>query len=142
MRMDTPTRCPRCKSNYFVKHGKVNNIQRYKCKICGYNFTVNKLGKSTDYFILRRAIQLYLEGFSTRKIEKLLGIGHGTINKWVKKHANGLTKIRRKPNRMNLSIEVNDVWCSINNEMFSFKSGLLLLDFGNKCLIVFNENKK
>ncbi len=37
--------CPNCNSNTHIKSGIINNRQRYKCKICNYYFTVNKLGK-------------------------------------------------------------------------------------------------
>ena len=36
--------CPYCKSNHFIKYGKFNGIQRYKCKNkeCGKTFNNNK----------------------------------------------------------------------------------------------------
>ena len=40
--MDT---CPNCGSTSYTKAGIVNGRQRFKCKSCGYYFTVGKLGK-------------------------------------------------------------------------------------------------
>lgn len=34
--------CPKCKSIKKIKNGLLKSIQRYKCKDCGYNFTVEK----------------------------------------------------------------------------------------------------
>ena len=78
--------CPNCNSEHFVKSGVINKRQRYKCKDCGYNFTVNKLGKKIDDYYVNKALQLHLEGLTYREIERILGISHVTVMNWVKKH--------------------------------------------------------
>lgn len=78
--------CPQCQSLKIIKSGIINERQRYKCKRCNYNFTVNKLGKRIDQYYVTKALQLYLEGLSYREIERILGISHVTIMKWVKKY--------------------------------------------------------
>jgi transposase-like protein len=83
--MKTKT-CPNCSSDQYVKSGIVNNRQRYKCKSCGYYFTVNKLGKRIDDYYVNKALQLYLEGLSYREIERILGISHVSILNWVKRY--------------------------------------------------------
>lgn len=77
--------CPNCSHNQVVKSGIVNRRQRYKCKGCGYNFTVNKLGKRIDDYYVNKALQLYIEGLSYREIERILGISHVSVMNWVKK---------------------------------------------------------
>ena len=32
--------CKKCNSNIWTKNGNVKNKQRYKCKACGYNYTL------------------------------------------------------------------------------------------------------
>ena len=32
--------CKRCNSNENVKSGYIRSNQRYKCKLCGYNFNI------------------------------------------------------------------------------------------------------
>lgn len=59
--------CPNCSSNTYVKSGIVKDRQRYKCKKCGYFFTVNKVGKKIDSYYVNKALQLYLEGLSYRE---------------------------------------------------------------------------
>jgi ribosomal protein L37AE/L43A len=78
--------CPQCDSNNISRNGIIKEKQRYKCKDCGYNFTVDKLGKNIESFFVTKALQLYLEGLSFREIERLLGISHVSVMNWVKKY--------------------------------------------------------
>ncbi|WP_026902656.1 IS1/IS1595 family N-terminal zinc-binding domain-containing protein [Pedobacter glucosidilyticus] len=77
--------CPKCQSTQIVKSGIINNKQRFKCKDCQYYFTVDKIGKQVDNYYIIKALQLYVEGVSYREIERLLGISHVSVMKWVKK---------------------------------------------------------
>lgn len=78
--------CPKCGSEKKVKSGIINNRQRYKCKECGYNFTVSKLGKEIDNYYVIKALQLYIEGVSYREIERILGVSHVSVMNWVRKY--------------------------------------------------------
>ena len=78
--------CPNCGSDRYIKSGIVNERQRYKCKSCGYFFSVNKIGKRINDYYVNKALQLYLEGLSYREIERILGISHVSILNWVKKY--------------------------------------------------------
>jgi len=78
--------CPNCASDRYIKSGIVNDRQRYKCKKCGYFFTVNKMGKKIDGYYVNKALQLYLEGLSYREIERVLGVSHVSVMNWVKKY--------------------------------------------------------
>ncbi|WP_299902774.1 helix-turn-helix domain-containing protein [uncultured Aquimarina sp.] len=80
------TSCPNCNSEDYIKSGIVNNRQRFKCKSCGYYFSVNKIGKKIDDYYVNKALQLYLEGLTYREIERILGISHVSIMNWVKKY--------------------------------------------------------
>ena len=80
------TSCPNCSSENFIKSGVVNRRQRYRCKDCGYFFSVNKLGKKIDDYYVNKALQLYLEGLSYREIERILGVSHVSVMNWVKKY--------------------------------------------------------
>ncbi len=78
--------CPNCGSGEYIKSGVINKRQRYKCKSCGYFFSVNKIGKKIDDYYVNKALQLYLEGLTYREIERILGISHVSIMNWVKKY--------------------------------------------------------
>ncbi|MGY6561327.1 MAG: transposase [Luteibaculaceae bacterium] len=82
----TNPECPKCESLKTIKSGIINDRQRYTCKKCNYNFTVNKLGKSIDKYYVIKALQLYLEGLSYREIERLLGVSHVSVINWVKQY--------------------------------------------------------
>jgi len=79
--------CFNCGSKKYVKNGFVRGNQRYKCKECGYNFTmVPRRGKSEGTKAL--AILLYSLGKSSFEwIGKLLGVSGVTVYKWVRKTA-------------------------------------------------------
>ena len=78
--------CPKCDADNISKNGVLNGKQRYKCRDCNYNFTVEKMGKSIDSYYVIKALQLYIEGVSYREIERLLGISHVSVMNWVKKY--------------------------------------------------------
>ena len=78
--------CPRCDGNNITKSGVLNEKQRFKCKDCNYNFTVEKMGKGISTYYVIKALQLYIEGVSYREIERLLGVSHVSVMNWVKKY--------------------------------------------------------
>ncbi|MDX1904593.1 MAG: helix-turn-helix domain-containing protein [Thermonemataceae bacterium] len=78
--------CPKCQSLNNTKSGVVAERQRYKCKNCGYHFTVQKIGKKIDGYYVIKALQLYLEGLSYREIERILGVSHVSVINWVRKY--------------------------------------------------------
>jgi len=82
----TINQCPNCGSGTYIKSGIVNDRQRYKCKSCGYYFSVDKIGKKIDEYYVNKALQLYLEGLTYREIERILGVSHVSIMNWVKKY--------------------------------------------------------
>jgi transposase-like protein len=79
-------KCPKCQSYRVIKSGIVNDKQRFCCKNCSYYFTVDKLGKRIDSYYVTKALQLYIEGLSSREIERLLGISHVSVMNWVKQY--------------------------------------------------------
>ncbi len=78
--------CPRCDGTNITKSGILNEKQRFKCKDCNYNFTVEKMGKGISNYYVIKALQLYIEGVSYREIERLLGVSHVSVMNWVKKY--------------------------------------------------------
>ncbi|MBC3787957.1 IS1 family transposase [Spirosoma utsteinense] len=79
-------KCPKCAAIGAVRNGVINQRQRFRCKTCQYNFTVDKVGKSISTYYVIKALQLYIEGVSFREIERLLGISHVSVMNWVKKY--------------------------------------------------------
>ncbi|MEZ0484153.1 IS1/IS1595 family N-terminal zinc-binding domain-containing protein [Fibrella aquatica] len=79
-------KCPKCQSVDAVRNGIIAGRQRFKCKQCAYNFTVDKVGKGISTYYVIKALQLYIEGVSLREIERLLGVSHVSVMNWVKKY--------------------------------------------------------
>ena len=80
------TSCPKCDSAEATKSGVINERQRFRCRQCGYHYTVAKVGREVDSYYVIKALQLYIEGVSYREIERLLGVSHVSVMNWVKKY--------------------------------------------------------
>jgi len=78
--------CPKCQSQELIKSGVIKERQRFRCKKCGYSFTVLKEGKTIDPYYVIKALQLYIEGVTFREIERILGVSHVSVMNWVKKY--------------------------------------------------------
>lgn len=127
--------CPRCQSTLVVKAGIVNERQRYKCKSCGYYYSVSKLGKTIDDYYVIKGLQLYLEGLSYREIERLLGVSHVTVMNWVKKYGvKRLEDIRYHPSYKILShSELREFF----SERESIRGhGLIITEVGDKFMVI------
>lgn len=86
--------CPHCGSVSLVKAGIIADIQRYKCKDCGYHFTVTERGKPD--WMKRMAIHLYIEGMSIRKIARILNVSDVAVGKWLQPVKSHLESCRKE----------------------------------------------
>ncbi|MEB3702341.1 IS1 family transposase domain protein [Candidatus Bealeia paramacronuclearis] len=84
--------CKKCNSIQCVKNEMVGDIQRYRCKSCGYNFTnTPKRGKPEGMKAL--AIFLYTLGNANfGRVGKLLKVSNVAVLKWVGKEAKSLER--------------------------------------------------
>lgn len=74
--------CRKCGSEAFVKNGFVAEVQRYKCKKCGFQFTrETPHGKPMKDKIL--ALVLYLSGLSMNMIGKIIGVSTQSVMRWI-----------------------------------------------------------
>ena len=133
--MQKLTHCPKCQSESVTKSGIVNNRQRFKCKDCRYNFTVNKLGKQISNYYVTKALQLYIEGISYREIERILGISHVTIMNIVKRYAvKRPERIESRPTYKVLShSELSDF---INQRDNLDGAGFIITELGDKFMVI------
>lgn len=130
-----PNHCPRCNFTKFVKAGVVQNRQRFKCKGCGYYFTVNKQGKEIDPYYVIKALQLYIEGVSYREIERLLGISHVTVMNYVKKyHIKAPEQYGYRPTYKILSH--TELLHALNDPLFLKNSGMMVSELGDKYMLI------
>ncbi|MEM6271775.1 MAG: hypothetical protein AAF998_20230 [Bacteroidota bacterium] len=134
--MKTPDQCPRCRHTGIVKAGLAQGRQRYKCKSCNYHFTVNKLGKEIDPYYTTKSLQLYLEGLSYREIERIIGVSHVTISKWVRQHGikRYLQGFNYRPDYRILSAnELADYFGNADN---LGGKGTLITEIGDKFMVI------
>lgn len=133
--MEEKNHCPKCQSTEYVKSGVIKERQRYRCKKCGYHFTVLKRGKRIDDYYVTKAIQLYVEGVSYREIERILGISHVSIMNWVKAY-----KIKRpektdyRPTYRILTHSELSKYMADRDNLHG--AGLLVTELGDKFMVI------
>ena len=76
--------CPKCKSEKAIKNGFTRGQQRYKCKVCGYNYSVERKSDVKPPEMRKLALEMYLEGLGFRAIGRILKISYGTVYQWIK----------------------------------------------------------
>ena len=85
--------CPRCASAQNVKSGILRGRQRYLCKNCGYQHSVEKRSCDATKETKETAVRLYLEGMGLRAIGRILGYSNVSVLNWVRKFAQTQTLI-------------------------------------------------
>jgi len=83
-------KCRKCSSEENIKFGKIDGVQRYQCKCCGYLYTVERRSTEKPPEVKQMALDLYLEGLGFRAIGRILKISHGTVYQWVRKTGESL----------------------------------------------------
>lgn len=86
--------CPKCEQEKSIKDGFSHGKQRFYCKSCDQRFTLFQSPKEIDNAYIVRALQLHLEGFSLRDIEKILGIGRTKIGEWLNEYAKDIPALQ------------------------------------------------
>ena len=84
--------------------------QRYKCKQCAYNFSIDKLKHGIDQRYVKQCLQLYLEGMGFSAIERVVGVSHVSVINWVKRYGQALKKVTESGK--NISAVELDELCS------------------------------
>lgn len=127
--------CPKCQSTQTVKAGIVRERQRFRCKDCGFHFSVSKSGKSIDGYYVIKALQLYLEGLSYREIERILGVSHVTIINWARKYQiKRPEKLDYHPSYKILSHKELESYLSHKEHLKGH--GLLITEVGDKYMVI------
>ncbi len=76
--------CKRCAAQDYVRNGVVRGLQRYRCRVCGCNFTATK-ARGQPAAMKALAILLYAMGnMSFSGIGRLLGVSDVAVLKWVR----------------------------------------------------------
>jgi transposase len=110
---DDIMKCPKCGSEHSVKSGNHHGRQRYKCKECGCQYTLEKpRGKDIEQKCL--AVILYINGLSYRSIAKIVKVSHKSVYNWVKAFA---VETYEKPKPQGeVVIELDEMWHFIGSK--------------------------
>ena len=135
-------KCTRCESLNKIKTGFVGGRQRYKCKDCGYFFSVEKKSDVKTPEQKRLALQMYLDGLGFRAIGRILNISYGTVYRWVKKWEESVEFPQNKePIEI---VELDEIHSYVQSKKTTVGAGLLLIDLekSSSVLFVANETQK
>ena len=127
--------CPKCNSQELIKSGVIKERQRFRCKHCGYSFTVLKEGKNIDPYYVIKALQLYIEGVTFREIERILGVSHVSVMNWVKKY--GIKAPENYEYRPTYKVLTHKELMDFFGDKESLKSaGCMITELGDKFMLI------
>jgi transposase-like protein len=121
--------CPKCKCSECCKAGHAKGRQRYKCKSCGYYYTVERKSDVKSEETRRLALEMYLEGMGFRGIGRVLRISFGTVYQWVRKWGKQIDLPLRQES-VNI-VELDELHSYITQKKTIVGHGLLLIDLQN-----------
>jgi len=119
--------CPRCNNTKNTKNGIVRGLQRYKCKECGYNYTVEKKSNVYSKSVRKKALQLYLEGLGFRSIGRFLGVSNVTVLNWIRAFGKEVQELNSDSKKIQV-VEVDEMHSYIGDKKTIVGFGLLLID--------------
>ena len=101
--------CPRCQATSFIKYGFVNDVQRYKCKNCQYQWT-HTTPRGYPPQQKKIAVLLYCQGISLNAISKLFAVHASSVLKWIRAFAKTYAQKSEVPNTQVVRLELDEVW--------------------------------
>ena len=122
-------KCLKCGSSKKVKNGVLKGVQRYKCKECGYNYTVEKRSGEYPKETKRKALQLYLEGLGFRSIGRVLGVSNVSVLNWIRDFGEKVKELQANNSSIEFA-ELDEMHSYIGNKKTIAGFGLLLIDLG------------
>ncbi len=118
--------CPKCKSERFTKDGIVKCKQRYKCKTCGFRYTVTRKSTEKPLSLKRHALQLYLEGLGFRSIGRVLNVSNVSILNWIRQFG---TQVKSLQSNEPVNVtEIDEMHTYVGTKKTINGYGLLLID--------------
>ena len=119
--------CPKCSSEKRIKSGIIKERQRYKCKECGYNYTVELKSTAKPLSLKKQALHLYLEGLGFRSIGRFLGVSNVSVLKWIRSFGKEVEKLAWENKEIEV-VEVDEMHSYIGSKKTIVGYGLLLID--------------
>jgi transposase len=114
-------RCSKCGSEDSVKAGFNHGRQRYKCKVCGRQFTMEE-GRNAQN--RAKALYLYVTGLSMRTIARTFGVAPSTVLYWVRNFA--LMAYEKPKPQGPVVVELDEMWHFLGSKKTRSGSGRLI----------------
>ena len=121
--------CPKCNCSKSVKSGKVKERQRYKCKDCGCNYSVELKSTAKPKSQKRQALHLYLEGLGFRSIGRILDVSNVSVLNWIRDFGKKVQELNTESQQVEM-VEVDEMHSYIGSKKTTVGYGLLLIDMG------------
>ena len=116
-------RCKACGSEEQVKNGFMHGKQRYRCKVCGLNFT-DTSPRDKPLALKVAAVLLHVSGLSMNHTAKLLGVSTPTVQDWLERFAQAYAQ-KPEPKDRTPAIELDEMWHYLKKRPTSSESGKL-----------------
>jgi len=107
----------------------MKGMQRYKCRACKYNFTLEHKKRGKPDQLKKRALHLYLEGLGFRAIARILNVSNVSILRWIRVYGEKLKEIKcsEKPQVVEV-IELDEMWHYAKIKLNRSGFGLLTIE--------------
>ena len=80
-------KCPNCQSNEIRKNGHRRGKQNYHCKKCDRQFIIEYTKRGYPLEVKENCLKMYVNGLGFRAIERITGVNHNTVIRWVRSAA-------------------------------------------------------
>jgi len=119
--------CSKCNCDMRVKSGIINGRQRYKCKGCGCNYTVEIKSTAKPKSLKKQALHLYLEGLGFRSTGRFLGVSNVSILNWIRDFGKKVQELHAESKQIEM-VEVDEMHSYVGSKKTTVGFGLLLID--------------
>ena len=121
--------CTKCSCAKVVKNGLMRGNQRYKCKDCKFNFTMEHKGRGKPESEKRMALHMYLEGMGFRAIGRVLKVSNVAVLNWIKSYGKKIKELRKdvKPESIEV-MELDEMWHFVQKKRNNVGYGLLMIE--------------
>jgi len=133
--------CPYCESEKYVKRGKSNGKQRYRCNTCRRTFSDGAYSQKTKDF----ALFLYLNNNGIRQISRTLKVSSSLVIKWLKKAHSHLRELMARRAKVKTEvdvIELDEIYTYVKKNFTDSQYGLLIADGKSVLLRLSSETEE
>ena len=86
-------KCPNCQSTKIRKNGHRRGKQNYHCQECDRQFISTYTQVGYPSLVKENCLKMYVNGLGFRAIERITGVNHNTVIRWVRKSAIALPDV-------------------------------------------------